>query len=122
MNDVPHPFHSPSLENIKHSTIIQVGEHVVSDRCHLNVTTIIKNMSTQESISLTVLRADSSGQQLSVRPVKHYPLLLNDMVSPTKDFKTFGQRLFRYLKAKNSENFEQNENSVSTKGSRGLEL
>ena len=51
------------------------------DRCHLNVTTIIKNMSSQDKISMTVLRDGKNMENVSVKPVTHYPLLLDDMVS-----------------------------------------
>ena len=61
--------------------LVKVGETLVWDRCHLNVTTIIKNMSSSESISMVVLRHKSHEDDLSVRPVTHYPLLLDDMVS-----------------------------------------
>ena len=61
--------------------LVKVGEVAVWDRCHLNVTTIIKNLSSQESVSVTVLRNSSHLTHLSVLPVTHYPLLLDDMVS-----------------------------------------
>ena len=61
--------------------LVKVGEVTVWDRCHLNVTTIIKNLSSMESVSVTVLRNSSHLGHLSVRPVTHYPLLLDDMVS-----------------------------------------
>ena len=50
------------------------------DRCHLNVTTIIKSQSSQEQIRLVVLRSDQSLDRVSVKPLEHYPLLLDDMV------------------------------------------
>ena len=60
---------------------VQVGDQVVWDRCHLNVTTIIKNYSTQESVRLVVLRNMKSLDLVSVPPLTQYPLLLDDIVS-----------------------------------------
>ena len=81
--------------------MVKVGGAVVWDRCHLNVTTIIKNLSTQDKVShsqqqcpccitldkyiiaqvdITVLRHTGHVADLSVKPVTHYPLLLDDMV------------------------------------------
>ena len=34
--------------------VVKVGGAVVWDRCHLNVTTIIKNLSTQDKVRTTV--------------------------------------------------------------------
>ena len=60
--------------------LVKVGDHVVWDRCHLNVTTIIKNMSSTEVLNITVLRNTSNMNNISVRPLTHYPLMLDDMV------------------------------------------
>ena len=77
--------------------VVKVGGAVVWDRCHLNVTTIIKNLSTQDKVrttvsmmyntryiidqvDITVLRHTGHVADLSVKPVTHYPLLLDDMV------------------------------------------
>ena len=61
--------------------LVKVGEVTVWDRCHLNVTTIIKNMSSMDKIDITVLRNKKYIGDLSVKPVTHYPLLLDDMVA-----------------------------------------
>ena len=88
----------------------QVGEQVVWDRCHLNVTTIIKNHSAQvhftgqpytlhfmftlpqgflklhttrshqEKLRLVVLRGEGSMELVSVKAITQYPLMLDDMV------------------------------------------
>ena len=60
--------------------LVKVGDFTVWDRCHLNVTTIIKNMSSSDTVTLTVLRNKKNFNDLSVKPVTHYPLLLDDMV------------------------------------------
>ena len=60
--------------------LVKVGDHVVWDRCHLNVTSIIKNMSSTEVLNITVLRNISNMSNISVRPLTHYPLMLDDMV------------------------------------------
>jgi len=81
--------------------LLKVGDHVVWDRCHLNVTTIIKNMSSQEKIGLTVLRDGKSLEQVSVKPVTHYPLLLDDMIFESQEFHKFkAKRELRVHKGK----------------------
>ena len=60
--------------------LVKVGDFVVWDRCHLNVTTIIKNMPSTEVLNITVLRNISNMNNISVRPLTHYPLMLDDMV------------------------------------------
>ena len=61
--------------------LVKVGEFVVWDRCHLNVTSIIKNMASTEVLNITVLRNLANMNNISVRPLTHYPLMLDDMVS-----------------------------------------
>ena len=81
--------------------LVKVGEVTVWDRCHLNVTTIIKNLSSLESVSVTVLRNSSHLGNLSVRPVTHYPLLLDDMVSiGSKENYKEGEPFLKYLPKK----------------------
>ena len=72
---------SESGELVVGDLLIRVGEVVVWDRCHLNVTSIIKNMASHEKLSITVLRNKKYAGDLSVKPVTHYPLLLDDMVT-----------------------------------------
>ena len=60
--------------------LVKVGDFVVWDRCHLNVTSIIKNMPSTEVLNITVLRNISNMNNISVRPLTHYPLMLDDMV------------------------------------------
>lgn len=66
--------------------LVKVGEVTVWDRCHLNVTSIIKNMSSIDKIDITVLRNKKYMGDLSVKPVTHYPLLLDDMVITQSNF------------------------------------
>ena len=60
--------------------LVKVGEQVVWDRCHLNVTSIIKNMSSTDFIDITVIRNNSNMNNISVKPLTQYPLMLDDMV------------------------------------------
>ena len=96
--------------------LVRVGEVTVWDRCHLNVTTIIKNLSSQESVSVTVLRSSSHLGSLSVRPVTHYPLLLDDMVSAVIVYKHKSVFLpFRFSRAMSSPNLPLDERLESTR-------
>lgn len=63
--------------------LVKVGQQVVWDRCHLNVTSIIKNMSNTDFIDITVIRNNSHMNDISVKPLTHYPLMLDDMVCMT---------------------------------------
>ena len=87
--------------------LVKVGEVTVWDRCHLNVTTIIKNMSSIDKIDITVLRNKKYMGDLSVKPVTHYPLLLDDMVITRSNF-CFRLKsvLFRFLKVRSSASFQ----------------
>merc|ERR550519_1615094 len=81
--------------------LLKVGEEVVWDRCHLNVTTIIKNQSAMEKLRLVVLRNKQSLDQLSVKPISQYPLLLDDMIFESEEFKKFrAKRELRVHKGK----------------------
>merc|ERR1719397_998325 len=81
--------------------LLKVGEEVVWDRCHLNVTTIIKNQSAMEKLRLVVLRNKQSLEQLSVKPISQYPLLLDDMIFEGEEFKKFrAKRELRVHKGK----------------------
>ena len=64
--------------------LVRVGGHVVWDRCHLVVTSIIKQLSSTEPVQLTVVRGPGCLAQLSVPPLTRYPLLLDDMVRSTE--------------------------------------
>lgn len=81
--------------------LLKVAGHVVWDRSHLNVTTIIKNYSSQDKLRLVVLRSGSSLDMLSVKPVTHYPLLLDDMIFESEEFVKFkAKRELRVHKGK----------------------
>jgi len=72
--------------------LVKVGEVTVWDRCHLNVTSIIKNMSSIDKIDITVLRNKKYMGDLSVKPVTHYPLLLDDMIFESEEFSKFSAK------------------------------
>ena len=89
--------------------LIKVGDYVVWDRCHLNVTTIIKNLPPNEKVDIVVLRNKKYAADLSVKPVTHYPLLLDDMVSClVQSFKP-SQKLFRSLRVETFQSLQPSE-------------
>jgi len=69
--------------------LLKVGDHYVWDRCHLNVTSIIKSYAASAALEVAVLRSKQGLNNLAVKPVTQFPLLLDDMIFESEEFYRF---------------------------------